>query len=122
MSNAYCPRKRKGSPRCFARSPTAARAWRGLLVTSTRRGAPPRPPRRSKSALQGSVSEAHARARRAQEEFAALEADIAGLDAGEVDLDSEHESASTCVGCRGGADCAPSARRSAQPSKSGPLS
>ena len=47
--------------------------------------------------LQGSVSEAHARARRAQEEFAALEADIAGMDAGEVDLDSEHESASDAL-------------------------
>lgn len=47
--------------------------------------------------LAGSVTEARARAHRAQQEFASLEADIAGLDAGEVDLDSEHEAASDAL-------------------------
>ncbi len=43
--------------------------------------------------LTAALDEARARADRAQQEFAALESRIAGMDAGEVDLDSEHDSA-----------------------------
>ncbi len=43
------------------------------------------------------MAEARERARQAQEEFAALEAQIAGLDEGEVDLDSDHETASLAL-------------------------
>ncbi len=47
--------------------------------------------------LATTLAEAEARARRAHEEFASVETQIAGLDQGEVDLDSEFERASQAL-------------------------
>ena len=49
------------------------------------------------SRLATSAAEATARATTAQAEFAALETQVAGLDAGEVDLDAEHQSAADAL-------------------------
>ncbi len=45
--------------------------------------------------LRTSISDARARAEHQQREFSALESQVAGLDQGELDLDSEHERAAT---------------------------
>ncbi len=47
--------------------------------------------------LSEALAEARTRAERAQQEFTALESQIAGFDEGEVDLDTEHEEASAVL-------------------------
>jgi chromosome segregation protein len=47
--------------------------------------------------LQDSIAEAEQRAMAAQQEFAALEAQVAGVEAGEQDLDAEHEAAAAVL-------------------------
>jgi chromosome segregation protein len=47
--------------------------------------------------LQAQIVEARARAEKAQSDFVALESQIAGLDAGERNLDQEHESAASAL-------------------------
>jgi chromosome segregation protein len=47
--------------------------------------------------LQASIAEAEQRAMGAQEQFAALESQVAGVEAGEEDLDAEHETAAAVL-------------------------
>jgi chromosome segregation protein len=47
--------------------------------------------------LQASIAEAEQRAMAAQEQFAALESQVAGVEAGEEDLDAEHETAAAVL-------------------------
>ena len=83
-----------GSP---ARPPTVARDWRVSTARSTACAAGQQPPRKRSAVSPEARADALERAERAQHDFTSLESRVAGLDAGEEGLDSEHEAATSLL-------------------------
>ena len=91
------PRRSAASPGCSAPPPTAARGLARLhgQVNGLRSRAAAA--EEEVGRLTEARAEAVARAERAQHDFTSLESRVAGLDAGEEGLDSEHEAASSLL-------------------------
>ena len=91
------PRRTAGSQGCTGRPPTGARALARLhgQVNGLRSRAAAA--EEEVGRLTQTRADAVARAERAQHDFTSLESRVAGLDAGEEGLDSEHEAASSLL-------------------------